>query len=241
MIPYSRIPGREEGFGKSVNLATGELSTFCYESVPSPMYLVNRMILKRGAQSVDYSIKHRPFAPEPIDQEDDFLVAAAKQNRAAFTPIYRRYAERVYRYVYSKVGNAPEAEDLTAQVFYDALVALPGYRPRNRFSGWLFTIAYRRCADYHRQPIPEVLSETVSSGVCHDPAEIAMEKESFARLEQLLGELDEESHELLRLHYAAGLTYGEMGEVLGRREGAIKMAMSRLIQKLKLRWEVQHD
>ena len=61
------------------------------------------------------------------DSEDDTsLVKAARHDLQAFAGMYRRYVPRVYRYLYSQVGNAVEAEDLTSQVFTAALEALPG-------------------------------------------------------------------------------------------------------------------
>lgn len=177
----------------------------------------------------------------PTEPDDEVLVQAAKKNRAAFTPLYRRYAERVYRYVFSRVGDAAEAEDLVAQVFVDALVSLPNYRPQGRFAGWLFTLAYRRCADFHRKPKTEPLSEQTPAGGSNDPVEQVIRPETFRHLENLLAERSEEERELLRLHYAAGLVYREMADVLGSSEAAIKMAMSRLIQRMKSQWEVKHE
>ena len=56
---------------------------------------------------------------------DDDLVRRAQDDAQAFAPVYQRYAKRVYRYAYSRVGEAAAAEDVTSQVFFDALVALP--------------------------------------------------------------------------------------------------------------------
>lgn len=172
--------------------------------------------------------------------EDEALVQQARKQRAAFAPLYQRYAARVYRYVYSRVGNAADAEDLTAQVFADALAALPRYRPRGHFAGWLFTLAYRRCADHHRRPTADALSEQLAGGSGDDPAEQALRHETFERLQQILSRLSVEENELLRLHYAAELNYRAIGRVLGRSEGAVKMSMSRLMKKLKTIWEVNH-
>lgn len=170
--------------------------------------------------------------------DDEFLISQAKKNRSAFSPLFHRYAGRVYRYIYSRVGNACVAEDLTSQVFADAISALPSYRSQGQFAGWLFTLAYRRCADYHRQPLTESLSDQLLAGESLDPAAQALRRETSQRLERLLGELAEDELELLRLHFAGRLTYSEMAAVLGRSEGALKMAMMRLIKKMRMRWEV---
>lgn len=172
-----------------------------------------------------------------LDIDDDAIVKEAIDNANAFAPLYWRYSKRVFRYVYSRVENQKDAEDITSQVFTDALSALPRYRSRGRFAGWLFTFAYRRCADFHRRPIIEKLPENISAKESGDPADQVIEKEIFTRMEHILSSLREDERELLRLHYVAELTYREIADVLGRNQGAVKMAMSRVIQKIKIRWE----
>lgn len=79
---------------------------------------------------------------------------AARHEARAFAAIYRRYVDNVYRYGYSRVGSQADAEDLTAQVFLDALQGLNGYRERGTFSAWLFTIAHCRIVDHYRRRRP---------------------------------------------------------------------------------------
>lgn len=177
--------------------------------------------------------------PGETAETDEALVRLAQQDRAAFTPLYRRYAARVYRYTYSRVGSTAEAEDLTSQVFADALASLPRYRARSRFAGWLFTLAYRRCADFHRKPPTDALPDQIASSPEGDPAEQVLRRETLYRLEELLAVLPEAERELLRLRYAAGLSHREIADVLGRSEAAVKMAHSRLLHQLKLHWEVE--
>lgn len=177
---------------------------------------------------------------EETDVDDEALVRAAKENRAAFAPIYQKYVARVYRYVFRRIGSANEAEDITAQVFEDALHSLPRYHPQGRFAGWLFGIAYRRCADYYRHPPTTAMQEEIPSRAA-DPVEYVIDQETHADLERLLSRLREEDRELLRLRFAAQLTYAEMADVLHRNEGAVKVAMSRLLQKLNAQWEVENE
>jgi len=178
---------------------------------------------------------------QDMDLDNETLVLAAKANRVAFAPLYLRYVERVYRYVYSRVGNSVESEDITAQVFEDAINSLPKYQSQGRFAGWLFTLAYRRCADYHRLPGMQSITDQFTSDLANDPMEQVIRRENYQHLERILFDLKEEERELLRLHFAARLTYVEMGQVLRRNTGAIKMAMSRLIQRLKSQWEVENE
>jgi DNA-directed RNA polymerase specialized sigma24 family protein len=69
------------------------------------------------------------------------LVEAAKADSAAFGRLYSHYVQPIYRYLFSRVGTAHDAEDLTSQTFIAAYEALPRYQERGYFSAWLFRIA----------------------------------------------------------------------------------------------------
>ena len=68
--------------------------------------------------------------------DDASLAKDAALNEEAFTALYRRYVAPIYRYLYHRLGNANDAEDLTAQVFMEALEGLASYRERGSFSAW---------------------------------------------------------------------------------------------------------
>ena len=82
---------------------------------------------------------------------DDELVALAKRDRAAFGPLYDRYADLVYRYCLRRLGNRETAEDATGQTFVKVLAALPTYRDDGpSFRSWLFAIAHNVLVDVER-------------------------------------------------------------------------------------------
>ncbi len=178
----------------------------------------------------------------PVQLDDAALVRAARRDPAAFAALYRRYVGPVYRYLYSRLGRVAEAEDLTAQAFSEALQALPQYRERERFAAWLFAIARRRLADHYRRRRPaEPLDERLPSGAKEaDPLGQVLRTEALERLAALVAGLGEAEQEMLRLRFAGGLSYAEMAAVLGKREGAVKMAMHRLLRRLEQDWE-GHD
>ena len=171
--------------------------------------------------------------------EDAELSQAARDDPKAFAVLYRRYVTPIYRYCYSRVGNVANAEDVTAQVFTEALAALPDYEERGAFSAWLFTIARHKCASHHRRCHPVLpLDENVDSLlVGDDPLTQVMYGESLQRLATLVQRLSEDQQDLLLLRYAVGLTYAQIGEVVGRSEAAIKMAIHRLLRQLRAEWE----
>jgi RNA polymerase sigma factor (sigma-70 family) len=177
---------------------------------------------------------------EGRDLSDASLTKASRRDPAAFARLYRRYVTPVYRYLYSRVGNGVEAEDLTAQVFIDVLEGLDRYRERGTFAAWLFTIARHKAADHHRQQHPHLSLDEVAGRPTRndDPLDRVMHREELERLADLVAQVDEEEQDLLRLRFAAGLTYAEIGEVTGgRSQAAVKMAIHRLLRRLKARWE----
>ncbi len=163
--------------------------------------------------------------------------AEAQQDSAArLAGLYRRYALPIYRYAYSRTSNRQDAEDVTEQVFMDALGALKRYEERGQEAAWLFTIARRRLADFHRarrDPLP--FDEALDAPDARPEGEVDR-RERLAHLERLLATLDEEQLELLRLRFAADLTYGEIGRLLGKREAAVKVAVQRLLTRLRGAW-----
>jgi len=172
-------------------------------------------------------------------EEDASLVKAARRDPAAFATLYRRYVTPVYRYLYSRVGDGADAEDLTAQVFTEALEGLHCYRERGNFAAWLFTIARHKVTDHYRRQRPHLpLNEALDSPADGtDPLAHMVQEEALRRLAALVAQLDEEQQELLRLRFAGGLTHGEIGAIVGRSEAAIKMAVHRLLRRLEAAWE----
>src|SRR5512142_165029 len=78
------------------------------------------------------------------------LVKNAKDDPCAFGRLYDIYVQPVYRYLYSRVGSAHDAEDLTSQTFLAALEHLPRYEERGQFAAWLFRIARSKLMDHLR-------------------------------------------------------------------------------------------
>ena len=127
---------------------------------------------------------------------DKNLALHAAYDPTAFGELFDRYALRIYRYCYSRVQHHESAEDITAQVFQDALEHIDQYRPIGPFAAWLFTIARRRVADHYRALRPtEELSEESSQS---NPEILAgvIRQEDLQRLESVLQKLDENDLEL---------------------------------------------
>jgi RNA polymerase sigma factor (sigma-70 family) len=159
---------------------------------------------------------------------------------AQFTRLYRQYVTPIYSYVYSRVGNRADAEDLTGVVFTEALEGLARYEEQGKEAAWLFTIAHRRIVDHYRSRRDELpLDAALDSPLDNPGPEAAVAQgERLAKLARLVAALDDDKRELLQLRFVAGLSYAEIGAVVGSSEGAVKIAIYRLLDQLRARWPV---
>ena len=176
---------------------------------------------------------------DPAREDEARLIARFHHDPAAFAELYRRYVRRVYRYLYSHVGEVAEAEDLTAQVFTAAWESRQRYREQGAFAAWLFRIARHKIADHFRRRRPQVSLEGDDPPlkVDWDPLGQLVHTESLQRLSRLVHCLQRKEIELLRLRFAAELTYAEIGAALGQSEAASKMALRRLLDRLQDEWK----
>jgi RNA polymerase sigma-70 factor (ECF subfamily) len=167
------------------------------------------------------------------------LIDKAKSDPAAFATLYRQCRTPVFYYIYARVGNRKDAEDLVEQVFLNVMEGLAGYRDEGHFTAWIFTIARSRVADFYRRRKP-VVSIEQSYSLCdplQDPVEHIIHSENLKSLGALLYLLEEEERELLRLRFSARLSFKDIAYILKRKESAIKMSYYRLIERLQSQWE----
>lgn len=174
------------------------------------------------------------------------LVAAAQRDPRAFGPLYELYVDRIYRFVYRRVGTHHEAEDITAQTFQQALQALPSYEWRGLpFGAWLFRIAGNLINRRGRGSGREIAVEdvTVFSGFEEsddDPAEQVWRAEEASELDALIRRLPPDQQRVLVLKFSHGMKNREIGDLLGRSEGAIKQLVHRALVSLRAAMEQSH-
>lgn len=166
------------------------------------------------------------------------LIAAAKSDPAAFGRLYDRYLQPIYRYLYSRLGDAHSAEDVTSQTFITAYEALPKYREQGQFAAWLFRIARSKMTDHFRRNRYEVdleAAERTTTG--EDALGALIHDEELIRLRSVIKNLSPEEQDLIRLRYVADLSFVEIADFLGKREDAVKKTMYRLLARLKSQME----
>jgi RNA polymerase sigma-70 factor, ECF subfamily len=171
--------------------------------------------------------------------EEAELVAAAKRDPAEFGPLYERYVDQIYRFAYRRTGNHADAEDVTAQTFQQALAALPSYEWRGLpFGAWLYRIAsniiYRRGRTSSREVSVE--DATIFAGEEYegeDPADLISARSDADELLAAIRTLPQDQQRALILKFARGLRNREIGDIMGRSEGAIKQLVHRAMINLR--------
>ncbi len=174
-----------------------------------------------------------------LELEDrEILVLASQGDQDAFGALYERYVERIFNYVYYRTGNVHDAEDLTARVFYRALHHIQNYIDRGvPFSAWLYRIAHNLIANWHRdrsrhQEIP--LDDAPTLHYKGEPPEVAlMQGQDRDALLRLIRHLPSERQHLLILKFVEQMSNAEIGQTMGRSEGAVKSLYHRTLLALR--------
>lgn len=174
--------------------------------------------------------------------EDRALMAAAQRDPTAFTVLYRRHLDRVYRYLRYRVGNEQDAQDLTMQTFLAALENLASYRNEGTVLAWLLGIAHHKLIDWRRKEQyrtePLAWAEILPDPTSQPEAQVTQQLTREA-LEQALLMLAPERGEAIALRYFGELTNREVAAIMGKQESAVKMLVHRGLQDLRSRFRVQ--
>lgn len=173
-----------------------------------------------------------------MDAEESELIARAKTDKEAFGELYERYVDRIYNYVYYRTGNVADAEDLTARIFMRALKHIGNYDDRGiPFSAWLYRIAHNLVANWHRdRSRRKIISlDDVSQWQTNDhgPEFMTQLLEDRGALLSAIHRLPAERQELLILKFVDRLSNADIGDIMGRSEGAIKSLYHRTLISLR--------
>lgn len=175
-------------------------------------------------------------------QGEEDLVRRAKQNdQQAFSRLYEEYFDKIYRYIVIKIGNETEAEDMTQQVFLNALKSISSYRWQGvPFSAWLYRIAHNQVVDYLRKKakrpatIPDDQPEIADSNYKNsDPQQIAERSLNIEQLLKASQQLTEAQREVISLRFTSDLSTAEVAKIMRRSPGAVKALQHSAILALR--------
>ena len=174
------------------------------------------------------------------EHEDAQLIQKAKNGDAdAFGELYRRYADPVFRFIYSQTSNRLDAEDITAEVFLRAWRSLSRYKERGfSFSAYLFRIARNVLIDTHRKrkPVAEITEDeivNIPDLMVPEPSAMLSAKIQHRELVTVMEQLREDYRTVLVLRFLNELSPEETSQVMGRSVGAVRVLQHRALSTLR--------
>jgi RNA polymerase sigma-70 factor (ECF subfamily) len=172
------------------------------------------------------------------DVETDLIQRAQNGESKAVGELYMQHHEQIFRYVWSKVGDAHLAEDLTGEVFMRMVSRISTYRPAGvPFQAWLYRIARNLIIDYIRKtasttavPLDQMsfLQETGANLPL-----VVENKITFENLQNALTQIEHEQAEVIRLRFLVGLQVNEVAQRLQKTPAAVKALQHRGLAALR--------
>ncbi len=170
-------------------------------------------------------------------QNEESLVQRAKQHdQEAFAQLYEEHFDKIYRYLVLRVGDEMEAEDMTQQVFLNALQSISSFNWKGvPFSAWLFRIAHNQVVDFLRRKTKRAtvpLDESLASSDT-DPQLMTEQRSDIEQLMMATRQLTGSQREVIALRFAGGLSVAEVAKVMGKSSGAVKALQHSAIVALR--------
>jgi RNA polymerase sigma-70 factor (ECF subfamily) len=171
-----------------------------------------------------------------MDRSELQIIKACQSGQMEqFVYLYDAYVERIYKFLYFRTFHQEFAEDLTSQVFLQAMSKLKSYKEsRGTFQAWLYQIARNLLIDEYRKRKP---TDNIEAHM-NLASNINLENETQGKLSnealyKLIKTLPEEAQELIAMRLWQELSYAEIAQATGKTEGSLKMQFSRIINKLQ--------
>ena len=163
--------------------------------------------------------------------DERLRIEAAQKDPGRFAELYEEHFERVYAYVLRRVCERSEAQDITADVFQQALANLPRFEWRGvPFAAWLYRIAANAVADHFAR---------VARQSSAPPPEESADGENFEEVERRAAlfrsveRLPPDQRRVIVMRFGEEKSIREIAGEIGRSEGAVKQLQWRGLQSLR--------
>jgi RNA polymerase sigma-70 factor (ECF subfamily) len=171
-----------------------------------------------------------------VQDEESLIRRAQQRDQMALAQLYEENFDKIYRYIVLKIGDRTEAEDMTQQVFLNALKSISSYKFKGMpFSSWLFRIAHNQVVDYYRKKSRRAtvpLDEAMAVGNS-DTWQVAERKVQIEEIARAIQKLTKAQQDVISLRFAGDLSIAEVAKVMGRSEGAVKALQHSAIAMLR--------
>jgi RNA polymerase sigma-70 factor (ECF subfamily) len=159
-----------------------------------------------------------------------------KSMEAAIAGLFEEYYDKVVRYIYIRISDQSEAEDLAGEVFLKALKSMGSYRgSAEQLRFWIFKIARNIVIDHYRKMSKRktVNLDDVEIADSTNVEEMAEQRLQIGELTKAMKQLTEAQREVIGLRFFAGLSSAETAQILGKSSGAVREMQCDAIQRLR--------
>lgn len=171
-----------------------------------------------------------------MNSNDRDHTLSIKEYEARLAEIYEEYYDKIARYIYVRLGNKADAEDIAGEAFLKALQSFRSYREEDvPMQGWLYRIAHNLMVDHLRKSNKRrtVPIDSVTLQDDDDPADTAEKNVEFEQVTQAMKQLTAEQREVISLRFFGGLTSKEVGVILNKGDGAVREMQRAAMEKLR--------
>lgn len=168
------------------------------------------------------------------------VLAATQGSIEAFEYLYNQHAEQIYRYVYYRVSNQDDAEDLVAQVFVQAWSNITNYKSNGSpFVAWLYTIAHNLVVNYYKKserqakmqmPLEDWVADVQGT---HDPEREFSNKLRNEALRRAILQLGSEQQQVIYFRYVEDWSHQQIASLMGKTEAAVRVIQFRAQKVLR--------
>jgi RNA polymerase sigma-70 factor (ECF subfamily) len=168
--------------------------------------------------------------------EKDVIALAQRGDREAFTEIYQKHSQRVFRHIYYLIGDIHEADDLTNETFLRAWKVIDKYEDRGLpIENWLLKIGHNLGARHlkKRRPMQDIENISLEDSPERLPerlAEVACDVETVRAAILQLADLP---RQVIIWRFLEGMSYDEVERMLGKSNGAIRVIQFRALKQLR--------
>ena len=178
----------------------------------------------------------QPLDKAASDDDRPLIERVRRGDQDAARILFERYFDRIYNYVYARLGRVEDAEDLAIDTMTRSLTRLDLFHDQGvAFSSWVYRIAHNATIDHYRRQGKASLVplESAPMPVTADPSELALEQLANDDLRQAVRELTDEQQQVLILRFFQDLTAAQAAEIMGKSVGAVQALQHRALGSLE--------
>ena len=175
--------------------------------------------------------------PEPHDPLTALAVRMKKGDRKAAAALYDELLPKAYGFFFTRTGRRETAEDLSQDIFMKLVEKVSYFdETRGRFVSWFWQMAHNMLIDHYREKKEAAFSsfeeyEVEAMAVTEMPD--IDDRLRYREVQKFLATMTEDERELFELRFVAGLAYKDIAHMLGRSEGALRVATLRIKEKIQ--------